>query len=97
MSFLFNFQRVQCISFIGFSIEDFSVGTLAIHPKILMIYVFNMPLRLHNNDKKKKHPEQMSNIKPFLNLYNWAGIEHPTIINEKNYTFLKKKLIRKLP
>ena len=32
----------------------------------------------------------MSNVKSFLNLYNWVGIEYPTTINENNYTLLEK-------
>ena len=30
-----------------------------------------------NYKKSESHPELVSNIKPFINKYNWKGINHP--------------------
>ena len=38
----------------------------------------------------KNYCRRMTNIKPFIDLYNWKGIEYAIGKNEKNYTYLKK-------
>ena len=50
-----------------------------------MIHERYMLLHLHNTINKKNDFERVSNIKLFLNLYNWDGIEYPTDINKNNY------------
>ena len=35
-----------------------------------------------NHDKIKWNPERVSNIKPFINKYNWKGINYPSKIND---------------
>ena len=50
-----------------------------------------MILCLHNHKECKNNSARVSNIKPFLNLHNWAGIEYSTIINKNNYTLFEKK------
>ena len=44
-----------------------------------------------NYEEIKSHPEKASNIKPFINKYNWKGINHPSKIDESK-TFEKKTL-----
>ena len=46
-------------------------------------------LTLHYKEIKN-HPEQEYNIKPFLSLYNWMGLEHTPTINKNNYTVFEK-------
>lgn len=56
-----------------------------------MTNVFSMPLRLRSTKKEiKNHSEGISNIKPFLNLYNLTDTEYPTAINKNNYTLFGK-------
>ena len=43
-----------------------------------------------NHRKIKNHPERISNIKPFIDNYNWKGIDFPAGIKDW------KKLIKKL-
>ena len=31
-----------------------------------------------NNEEIESHPERVSNIKPFINKYNWKGINYPS-------------------
>ena len=50
-----------------------------------------MILYLHNHKECKNNPARVSNIKPFLNLHNWAGTEYSTVINKNNYTLFEKK------
>ena len=33
-------------------------------------------------EKYKWNPERVSNIKPFINKYNWKGIKYPTKIDD---------------
>ena len=42
------------------------------------------------HEERKNHPEHELNIKPFLDLCNWAGIEYPADINKNNYTLFKE-------
>ena len=43
-----------------------------------------------NYQKIKKDPEVISNIKPFINQYNWKRIEFP--LNQKSGKILKKTI-----
>ena len=43
-----------------------------------------------NHEEIKNHPEHVSNIRSFFDLYNWAGIEYPTSINKNNYDLYEK-------
>ena len=62
-----------------------------------MINVFSMILPLHSTLKNLKIIlSEYQNIKPFFNVYNWAGIEYSTIINKNNYTSFEKKIIPNL-
>ena len=42
-----------------------------------MINVLNMHQLL-----QQPHPEKVSNIKPFINKYNWEGINYPSLIDD---------------
>ena len=44
----------------------------------------------HYHKEVKNHPEHMSNITPFLSLYNSSGIEYPTVIDKNNYALFEK-------
>lgn len=56
-----------------------------------MTNVFRMPLRLRSTKKEiKNYSEGISNIKPFLNLYDLTDTEYPTAINKNNYTLNRK-------
>ena len=46
-----------------------------------MTDAFSMLLGLHSTIKIIKM-QKSSNIKPFIDLYNWKGIAYPTSINE---------------
>ena len=35
-----------------------------------------------NHQKIENHPERISNIKPFINQYNWKGINFPAEIKD---------------
>ena len=35
-----------------------------------------------NHQKIENHPERISNIKPFIDHYNWKGIDFPAGIKE---------------
>ena len=35
-----------------------------------------------NNQNIESHPERISNIKPFINQYNWEGIDFPAGIKD---------------
>ena len=35
-----------------------------------------------NYEEIESHPERVSNIKPFINKYNWEGINYPSKIND---------------
>lgn len=43
-----------------------------------------------HHEERKNHPERVLNFKPFLDLYNWGGIEYPADINKNNYTLFDK-------
>ena len=38
----------------------------------------------------ENHPERVPNIKLFLNLYSWVGIEYLRNVNKRNYALFKK-------
>ena len=50
-----------------------------------------------NYEEIESHPEWVSNIKPFINKYNWEGINYPSKVDdwktfeEKIFYILKKK------
>ena len=35
-----------------------------------------------NYEEIKQNPERVSNINPFINNYNWKGINHPSKIDD---------------
>ena len=35
------------------------------------------------------HPERVSNVKPFLNKYDWKGINHPSKIDDLRFVWEK--------
>ena len=35
-----------------------------------------------NYEEIKQNPERVSNIKPFINKYNWSGINYPSKIDD---------------
>ena len=35
-----------------------------------------------NYEETESHPERVSNIKPFINIYNWKGINYPSKIDD---------------
>ena len=35
-----------------------------------------------NFEEIESHPERVSNIKPFINKYNWEGINYPSKIDD---------------
>lgn len=39
----------------------------------------------------KTHPEPISNIQPFIDLFNWDGIKYPTVMNNNNYAVFERK------
>ena len=41
--------------------------------------------------KMKNYSGCMSNIKPFLDLYDWESIEYPTVISNNDYTLFEKR------
>ena len=62
-----------------------------INPKHVDDRCFQYPFTLTWHYKEiKNHPEQVSNIYPLIDLYNWKGIEYQTAINGNNYTLFKK-------
>ena len=46
-----------------------------------MINVFNKQQLLHKIMKKSNQIQAVSNIKPFINKYNWKGINYPSKID----------------
>ena len=38
----------------------------------------------------ENHPEHVSNVKTFLELNNWPGVEYPAVINKNNHILFKK-------
>ena len=60
-----------------------------------MYICFQRVFALTHHKDIKNHPDRVSNVKPSLNLYNWAGIEYPASINKNNHT-LFEKIIPKL-
>ena len=52
-------------------------------------YMFSACFALTHHKDIKNHPDWVSNIKPSLNLYNWAGIEYPASINKNNHTLFE--------
>ena len=64
-----------------------------INPKQIDDRCFRYDFALtQQHEEIKNHPEQISNIKSFIDLYNWDGMKHPTIINNNNYyTLLEKR------
>ena len=45
-------------------------------------YFFNVVTVPLNYEKIELHPERASNIKPFINKYNWRGINYPSKIDD---------------
>ena len=45
----------------------------------LFQYVVTVTL---NYEDIESHPERVSNIKPFINIYNWKEINYPSIIDD---------------
>ena len=35
-----------------------------------------------NYEEIESHPERVSNIKPFINKYNWEGINYPSKVDD---------------
>ena len=38
----------------------------------------------------ENHPGSVTNIRPFLDLYNWSGIEYPTVMKKNDFTLSEK-------
>ena len=63
-----------------------------INLKNIDVSCFQYAFALTQHHKEiKSHLEQVSNIKPFLYLYTWAGIECPASMNKNSYTLFEKK------
>ena len=46
-----------------------------------------------NHQKNENHPERISNIKPFIDQYNWKGIDFPAGIKDwKKYEQNNKEI-----
>ena len=43
-----------------------------------------------HHKKIENHPERVPNIKLFLNLYSWVGIEYLRNVNKRNCALLKE-------
>lgn len=53
-----------------------------INPKNINDRYFQYTFGLTQLNKEiKNHPERLVNIQPFLDLYNWIGIEYSTVIS----------------
>ena len=46
-----------------------------------MINVFNATVAL-DHEETKRDPQRISKMKPFINKYNWKGINHPSKIDD---------------
>ena len=44
-----------------------------------------------HHEEIKNHPKRVSNIRQFLDLFNWTGIEYPTSVYKINYTLFEKR------
>lgn len=63
-----------------------------INPKNLDNRCFQDAFALTQHYKEiKNHSKRVSNIKPFVDIYNWNGIEYSTVINKNNYTLFEKR------
>lgn len=49
----------------------------------------------HRKSETINHGKRISNIKLFIDLYNWKSIGYPTVINDTNYT-VTETMIQKL-
>ena len=60
-------------------------------PKNIDNKCFQYPFTLtQHHGEIKNHPENVSNIKLFLDLYNWIGIEYRTAMNKNNRTLFER-------
>lgn len=50
--------------------------------------IFSIPLLWHSI---KRHSERIWNLKAFLNFYHWDDIKYPTVMNNNDYTYFKRK------
>ena len=48
----------------------------------MIINVFSIIAAALNHQKIGNHPERISNIKPFIDQYNWKGIDFPAGIKD---------------
>ena len=47
--------------------------------KTMMVNAFDIPITAALNlEQSKSHPERISNIKPFINQYNWKEVNFPS-------------------
>ena len=59
------------------------VKKATINPKNTDDKCFQYPVTIALNYREiKRNPERVSNIKPFINKYNWKGINYPTKIDD---------------
>ena len=85
-SFLNNYQKEEIVLRKGSDFVFKSVDLLAYHllnPKNKDIKCFQYSITVAlNHQNIESHPERISNIKPFVDQYNWKGIDFPAEIKD---------------
>ena len=60
-----------------------------INPKVIGDINYTFAFTQHHKEIKN-HFEEVSIIKPYLDLFNWMGVEYPTGVNKNNDTLIEK-------
>ena len=62
-----------------------------LNPKNIKEWCFHYAFALTQHYEEINYCEQVLNIKPANDLYNWKGKEYPTSLDSNNYTLFQKK------